>query len=301
MPSESPDNFKSGFVAILGRPNVGKSTLLNNLIGEKIAIVTHKPQTTRSRILGVLNNKKFQIVFIDTPGIHKPIHKLGEFLVRKAYSSIKDSDINILIIDAKDGLIQQDIEIIEKVARKSDAPSILAVNKIDVNPNINIDEIGEKVRAIFPIKSIIPISALKGTNLNLLLGTIVENLPIGPKYYDDDFLTDVSEARIAAEIIREKLILTLHQEVPYQSAVVVETFEPKNDNPKILHIQANIIVARPGQKALVIGSRGKTIKKIGTSARIELEKIFEKKIFLELWVKIRPDWFKNDKLIREYS
>ncbi|MCD6595824.1 GTPase Era [bacterium] len=296
-----PDDFKSGFIAILGRPNVGKSTLLNKLLGEKVAIITPKPQTTRNRILGVLDKENFQIVFIDTPGIHKPIHRLGEILVKSAYSATRDSDINLFLIDSANGFNSEDIEIIRKIYSKSNTPLILAVNKIDINSDIDIDEIERKIRAITDIGAIVQISALNGTNLDLLLGEIIKILPNGPRYYDKDFLTDVGNAQTAAEIIREKLIISLHQEVPYQSAVIVETFEPKKDNPKIFHIQANIIVARSGQKALVIGTKGKRIKQIGTSARIELEKIFDKKIFLELWVKIRPDWFKKDKFIKEYG
>ena len=291
--------FKSGFVGIFGRPNVSKSTLLNRILGHKVAIVTPKPQTTRTRILGILHRPDCQIVFIDTPGIHNPIHKLGEILVQNAMRATKDSDLNIYIVDATEDLVQDDIDALEKIYEKSKAPLVVAVNKIDLNPDINLKSIDFQVGGIKEPEAVIPISALNGTNVDLLLDKIIEILPEGPPFYDEGTLTDQRPEDIAAEIIREKLIMAVHQEVPYNSAVEIESMGPDENNPEVLRIDANIIVARPGQKALVIGRGGKRIKSIGTQARLELEQIFGRKIFLNLWVKIRPDWFKKERAIRE--
>jgi len=297
----SLENFKSGFVAILGRPNVGKSTLLNRFLGEKIAIITPKPQTTRSRILGVLHSDRYQIVFVDTPGIHEPVNRLGKVIVGKAYNSIKGSDINLFLLDSGDGLTDEDISIFGTISHRSEAPLIIAVNKIDKFSGIDISEIESGISRIRKPASIISISALEGTNTDRLLEIIIESLPYGPQYYGEDFFTDQTYIETVAEVIREKLIMQLRQEIPYESAVVVEQIEPKFDNEDILHIQANIIVSRPGQKAAIIGKNGKMIRNIGTQARIELEDVFDRKIFLELWVKVRPKWFKNDKLIKEFG
>ena len=291
--------FKSGFVAILGRPNVGKSTLLNKILGQKVAIVTPKPQTTRTRILGILHGENYQIVFVDTPGIHSPVHRLGEVLVENALRSARDSDINLFMLDAEDGITCDDIEAIEKVYRKSHAPLIMTINKIDLRPNLNIDTIANEISLIHKAEAIIAISALDGTNVNALVEKVLAVLPEGPPFFENDTITDQSDAEIAAEAIREKIMLELYQEVPYQTAVEIETIEPSENNAEILVIRANILVARPGQKALVLGKDGNRIKSIGIAAREELEKIFEQKVFLELWVKVKPDWFKKDRIISD--
>ncbi len=300
---QAPDysGFKSGFVAILGRPNVGKSTLLNNLLGTKVASTTPKPQTTRTRILGVLHGKGYQIAFIDTPGIHDPINKLGEYLVKNAMKSLKDSDLNLFLVEAPEGFTDEDREALEQVYEKSSAPLILVINKIDLAPDYDEDSIVSEVSKIREPVAVVPISAFKRINLDLLIDTIIENLPEGPPFYDEDFITDSSYEEIVAEIIREKLIMSVYQEIPYQTAVVVEKIAPKEDNPDVLHIQADIIVARPGQKVIVIGKGGSTLKKIGMQARQELEQFFGQKVFLELWVKVRENWYKNDRMIKEFG
>ncbi|RLG39973.1 MAG: GTPase Era [Thermoproteota archaeon] len=298
---EDFSGFKSGFVAILGRPNVGKSTLLNNLLGTKVASTTPKPQTTRTRILGVLHGKGYQIAFIDTPGIHDPINKLGEYLVRNAMRSLRDSDLNLFLVEAPAGFTDEDSAALQQIYEKSSAPLVLVINKIDLAPDYDEDAIVSAASQIQKPERVVSISAAKRINLDELVDTIVELLPEGPPFYDSDFITDTSYEEIVAEIIREKLIMSVYQEIPYQSAVVVEKIGPKEDNPDILHIQADIIVARPGQKVIVIGKGGSTLKKIGTLAREELEQFFGQKVFLELWVKVRENWYKSDRAIREFG
>ncbi|MCD6532174.1 GTPase Era [bacterium] len=300
-PLEDFSGFKSGFVAILGRPNVGKSTLLNNLLGTKVASTTPKPQTTRTRILGVLHGKGYQIAFIDTPGIHDPINKLGEYLVKNAMRSLRDSDLNLFLVEAPAGFVDEDHTALQQIYEKSSAPLVLVINKIDLAPDYDEDAIVSAASQIQKPERVVPISAAKRINLDELVDTIVELLPEGPPFYDSDFITDTSYEEIVAEIIREKLIMSVYQEIPYQSAVVVEKIGPKEDNPDILHIQANIIVARPGQKVIVIGKGGSTLKKIGTLAREELEQFFGQKVFLELWVKVRENWYKSDRAIKEFG
>ncbi len=294
-----PPDFRSGFVALLGRTNVGKSTLLNKILGQKVSIVTPKPQTTRTRILGILHRPSYQIVFVDTPGIHSPIHRLGEVLVENAYRAVRDSDVNAFVVDATEGLVGEDIEILEKVYEKSKAPLIVAVNKIDVAPEVELEQIEARIAEVKKPAHIVPISALMGTNVDEFVDRLVELLPQGPPFFEPETITDQRPDEIAAEIIREKIIMAVHQEVPYHTAVEIEHFGPLENNPDILHIRATIIVARPGQKALVIGRGGKRIKSIGTQARLELEQIFGQKVFLELWVKVRKNWFENDKLIAQ--
>jgi len=298
---EDFSGFKSGFVAILGRPNVGKSTLLNNLLGTKVASTTPKPQTTRTRILGVLHGKGYQIAFIDTPGIHDPINKLGEYLVRNAMRSLRDSDLNLFLVEAPAGFTDEDSAALQQIYEKSSAPLVLVINKIDLAPDYDEDTIVSAASQIQKPERVVSISAAKRINLDELVDTIVELLPEGPPFYDSDFITDTSYEEIVAEIIREKLIMSVYQEIPYQSAVVVEKIGPKEDNPDILHIQADIIVARPGQKVIVIGKGGSTLKKIGTLAREELEQFFGQKVFLELWVKVRENWYKSDRAIKEFG
>ena len=300
-PLEDFSGFKSGFVAILGRPNVGKSTLLNNLLGTKVASTTPKPQTTRTRILGVLHGKGYQIAFIDTPGIHHPINKLGEYLVKNAMRSLRDSDLNLFLVEAPAGFVDEDHTALQQIYEKSSAPLVLVINKIDLAPDYDEDTIVSAASQIQKPERVVSISAAKRINLDELVDTIVELLPEGPPFYDSDFITDTSYEEIVAEIIREKLIMSVYQEIPYQSAVVVEKIGPKEDNPDILHIQADIIVARPGQKVIVIGKGGSTLKKIGTLAREELEQFFGQKVFLELWVKVRENWYKSDRAIKEFG
>ena len=301
-PSENEfGGFKSGFVAILGRPNVGKSTLLNNLLGTKVASATPKPQTTRTRILGVLHGKGYQIAFIDTPGIHDPINKLGEFLVKNAMRSLKDSDLNLFLVEAPAGFTKEDRTALEQIYEKSSAPLILVINKIDLAPDYDEAEFVSAVSAVRKPDDVVAISAAKRINLDYLVDVIVEHLPEGPPFYDEDFVTDVSYEEIVAEIIREKLIMNVYQEIPYQTAVVVEKIGPLEDNPDILHIQATIIVARRGQKVIVIGKNGSTLKRIGMQARQELEQLFGQKVFLELWVKVRENWHKSERAIKEFG
>ncbi len=299
IPKDEDDTFLSGFVAILGCPNVGKSTLLNRILEHKIAIVTPKPQTTRTRILGILHNPRYQIVFVDTPGIHTPIHRLGEILVANAVRAISDSDVNLVLIDASKNLTEEDAIVLETVFRKSKAPIIVVLNKMDAAKTIDLNRMSEEISAICKPDKIISISALTGENVDKLLENIVSFLPPGPPFFDKDTITDQRTDETVAEIIREKLIMAVRQEVPYHTAVMVENIAPAEKNRDVLHIRAIIFVARKGQKALVIGKAGSRIKTVGIAARTELEKLFGQKVFLELWVKVRPDWFKKDSVIGE--
>lgn len=289
-------------MAIVGRPNVGKSTLLNRMLGEKIAIVTSKPQTTRTRILGIIHSERYQIVFVDTPGIHDPKCTLDKALVRNAFRAVRDCDVIVYVCDAtKLKLIQLDWGILSGIHKRNKAPIVVALNKIDLNSRINLEEIELVFTTLLKPKLILPISALTGENVSLLLENIVQNLTAGPPFYDEDVITDQKPFETAAETIREKVIVSFRQEVPYQTAVEITLMEPKKDNPKILHIQADIIVSSPGQKAMVIGKGGEKVKAIGTAARKELKEVFDTKIFLELWVKVRPNWFKKDLYIKKFG
>jgi len=289
----SENNFKSGYVAILGRPNVGKSTLLNSLLGTKVAIVTDRPQTTRHRIVGVKHLKNGQIVFLDTPGIHKEKFELNRYMNEVAFSVIPDTDVILFLIDARAGLTSADRKILEKIGeeKRKETKVFVVINKIDGVPKEELLPLIEEIHREFPfVDEIIPISAAKGSNLDRLLDLIVENLPEGPKYYEDNMITDMPLEQYVAEIIREKVMLLTSQEIPHAVTVNVVSIEPGDKNPDMLVIDADIIVERPSQKAIIIGKNGQKLKKIGTLARQELEQILGKKVYLRLWVKVKEDW-----------
>ncbi|SNR92629.1 GTPase Era [Desulfurobacterium atlanticum] len=289
----SESSFKSGYVAILGRPNVGKSTLLNSLLGTKVAIVTDRPQTTRHRIVGVKHLKNGQIVFLDTPGIHKEKFELNRYMNEVAFSVIPDADVILFLIDARAGLTPADRKILEKIGKekRKETKVFVVINKIDGVPKEELLPLIEEIHKEFPfVDEIIPISAAKGSNLDRLLDLIVENLPEGPKYYEDNMITDMPIEQYVAEIIREKVMLLTSQEIPHAVTVNVVSIEPGDRNPDMLVIDADIIVERPSQKAIIIGKNGQKLKKIGTLARQELEQILGKKVYLRLWVKVKEDW-----------
>jgi len=290
-----PQEFKSGFVAIVGRPNAGKSTLVNCLVGEKVAIVTSRPQTTRNRIQGIVNRPHAQIVWIDTPGIHRPESALGRQMMGEVDAAIDAVDIVALLLDASEDFGQGDRRAIERVER-FEGPRFLLLNKIDRIPRAELLPFIETLAKMGKFDEIIPISALRGDNVDRLLEKIIEYLPSGTPHFPVDQYTDQPERFLAAEIVREKAMQATTQEVPHAVAVICDAFE---ETEKLVRIRATIYVDREGQKGILIGSGGGTLKKIGTSARKELETILGSKIFLELYVKVLKDWRENPQIVRQ--
>lgn len=289
---------KSGFVAIVGRPNVGKSTLLNRIVGQKIAIMSDKAQTTRNKIQGVYTTPEAQLIFIDTPGIHKPRHRLGDFMVETAYSAIREVDAVLFMIAADQKRGKGDDFIIERL-KDSHSPVYLVINKIDkVHPDELLGII-EDYRQQMDFKEIIPISATEGNNFDTLMTTLVEQMPEGPQYFPDDQITDHPEYFIVSELIREKVLLLTRDEVPHSVAVVVDSMK-RNENDKV-HIQATIIVERDSQKGIIIGKGGKMLKDIGTKARRDIETLLGDKVYLELWVKVQKDWRDKQTYLTDYG
>ncbi|MGX7173678.1 GTPase Era [Enterococcus ratti] len=278
---------KSGFVAIVGRPNVGKSTLLNRIVGQKIAIMSDKAQTTRNKIQGVYTTPAAQLIFIDTPGIHKPKHRLGDFMVDAAYSALKEVDAVLFMISADQTRGHGDDFIIERL-KNIQSPVYLVINKIDkVHPDELLSKI-EDYSTQMAFAQVVPVSATQGNNVERLMDILVEEMPVGPQYFPDDQVTDHPEYFIVSELIREKVLILTRDEVPHSVAVVVDTMK-RNENNKI-QIQATIIVERDSQKGIIIGKGGKMLKEIGTKARKEIESLLGEKVFLELWVKVQKDW-----------
>lgn len=284
--------YKSGFISIIGRPNVGKSTFLNKVIGQKIAIMSDKPQTTRNKIQGVYTTEKMQAIFIDTPGIHKPKHKLGDFMMKVATNTLREIDAVLFMVNAKEGYGRGEEFIIEKLQQVK-APVMLVINKIDeVHPE-KLAELIEQYRVLYPFKEIVPISALHGQNVQTLLAQIEAVLPPGPQYYPADQVTDHPERFIISEMIREKVLHLTEQEVPHSIAVVIDKIDRREDGHSI-YVAATVMVERDSQKGIVIGKQGKMMKEIGKRARHDIEMLLGSKVFLELWVKVQKDW--RDKL-----
>lgn len=281
-------SFKSGFVAILGRPNVGKSTFLNHVMGQKIAIMSDKAQTTRNKIMGIYTTPEEQIVFIDTPGIHKPKTALGDFMVDAAYSTLREVDTVLFMVPADEPRGKGDDMIIERL-KQAKVPVILVVNKLDkVNPEQLLDQI-QDFKDQMDFKEIIPISALQGNNVSHLIDVLSENLEEGVQYFPDDMITDHPERFLVSEMIREKVLHLTREEVPHSIAVVVDSMKRDEETDKI-HIQATIMVERSSQKGIVIGKGGAMLKKIGTLARKDIETMLGDKVFLETWVKVKKNW-----------
>lgn len=281
-------SFKSGFVAILGRPNVGKSTFLNHVMGQKIAIMSDKAQTTRNKIMGIYTTPEEQIVFIDTPGIHKPKTALGDFMVDAAYSTLREVDTVLFMVPADEPRGKGDDMIIERL-KQTKVPVILVVNKLDkVNPEQLLDQI-QDFKDQMDFKEIIPISALQGNNVSHLIDVLSENLEEGVQYFPDDMITDHPERFLVSEMIREKVLHLTREEVPHSIAVVVDSMKRDEETDKV-HIQATIMVERSSQKGIVIGKGGAMLKKIGTMARKDIETMLGDKVFLETWVKVKKNW-----------
>jgi GTP-binding protein Era len=276
---------KSGFVNIIGNPNVGKSTLMNALVGERLSIITSKAQTTRQRIMGIVNGKDFQIVYSDTPGILRPNYKLQESMLKYVHSAFTDADIILYITDVVEKP-DKNADYLAKV-RKMKVPVILLINKIDLVEEKKVQNLVNQWKDLLPKADILPASALKKTNLSLLFDKILDLLPEGPEYYPKDSLTDKSERFIVSEIIREKIFMNYQKEIPYSVEVGVESFK---EEPEIVRIRANIFVMRTSQKGIIIGHKGTALKKVGIEARKDIEVFLDKKVFLELHVKVNEDW-----------
>jgi len=292
---EEKHGFRSGFVAVVGRPNAGKSTLVNRLVGQKIAIVTSKPQTTRNRIQGIVTKPQGQVVFIDTPGLHEAESALGRQMMQEVAAALEGIDVLLLMVDASRMHPHADDLLLEK-AKRFRGKTILALNKVDRLPKPKLLPLIEAFAKAFEFAAILPISALQGDGCEELLGEILKKLPEGEPHFPDDQVTDQPERFLAAEIIREKAIQGMYHEVPYALAVVVEKYE---ETPKLLRIEAVMNVERDSQKKILIGHKGEMLKKIGTEARKELESILASKIYLGLFVKVAPDWRENPQKVRE--
>lgn len=296
---ENNANYKSGFVALIGRPNVGKSTLMNHLIGQKIAITSKKPQTTRNRIQTVYTCDEGQIVFLDTPGIHKAKNKLGEYMVDVAEKTLKEVDVILWLVEPSNfiGAGERHIaEILEKV----NAPVILIINKTDTVEKDKILEFIDTYRKLFQFAEIIPCSALRHQNTDDIIPSIFKYLPYGPQFYDEDTITDQPMRQIVAEIIREKALYALNEEIPHGISVVIDQMKDR-PNGKIVDIDATIICERDSHKGIIIGKQGAMLKKIGSNARYELEQMLEQKVNLKLWVKVKKDWRDSDFLVKNFG
>jgi GTP-binding protein Era len=293
--TETPPGFRSGFVAIVGRPNAGKSTLINHLVGQKVAIVTSKPQTTRNRIQGIVNSAEGQIVFIDTPGLHDPDSALGRQMMHEVAAALEGIDVLLLVVDASRALPYSDSLLLEK-AKRFHGKTVLALNKVDLLPKAKLLPLIDAYQKDFDFTAIVPISALKGTNCDQLQAELFRLLPEGRPFFPEDQVTDQPERFLAAEIVREKAIRVMYHEVPYALAVFVDSFE---ESPKLLRIQVTLNVERDSQKKILIGHKGEMMKKIGTEARKELESVFDTKVYLGMFVKVVPGWRENPQKVRE--
>ncbi len=291
--------FRSGFVAIIGRPNVGKSTLMNCIIGQKIAIMSSKAQTTRKRIETVYTNDEGQIVFLDTPGMNRSRNKLGDFMVNEVSSAFSDADVVMWIIEPGDRISAGEQEIAEKLASVK-KPVILVINKVDVNTDEEVFKTIDIYKDVLDFTDIVPVSALREKNREELINVIIKNLPEGPMYYDEDTVTEETERDICAELIREQALQKLDKEIPHGIAVEIDTMKVRPDG-RITDIEATIICERDSHKGIIIGKGGAMLKRIGTGARIEMEKLLMTKVNLKLFVKVRRDWRDNQNMLRNFG
>lgn len=300
-PASKPDvtdrPHRAGFVAIVGRANVGKSTLLNQVLGTRLAIVSRKPQTTRHRIVGIKSLPTAQLVFVDTPGLHRPVSLLAERMVEVARKSLAEADVALWLIDAGAGLTPADRELGAELAGER-RPLVVGLNKSDLTSKRALLGLAAEVADLLPGRDVVPVAATTGANIAELLRTVEPLLPLSPPLYPADLETDLPERFFAAEIIREQIFLTTHEEVPYQSAVRIDAFTERPERD-LLVIRATILVARPSQRAILLGERGSHIKAIGQGARLELERFFASRVFLETFVKVDADWFANPRTLAE--
>lgn len=293
------ENFKSGFVAIIGRPNVGKSTLMNHLIGQKIAITSKKPQTTRNKIQTVYTCEDGQIIFLDTPGIHKAKNKLGEYMVNVAEQTLKDVDVILWLVEPTTYIGAGEKHIAEQL-QKTSLPVILVINKVDTVKKEEILQVIDNYRKLYDFAEIIPASALRGQNTKDIVDSLFQYMPYGPMFYDEDTVTDQPQRQIVAEIIREKALHALDEEIPHGIAVTIEKMR-KRKGQRIVDIEATIVCERDSHKGIIIGKQGSMLKKIGSNARFEIEKMLEEKVNLKIWVKVKKDWRDSDTLMKNFG
>ncbi len=290
-------DYKSGFVTLIGRPNVGKSTLMNYLIGQKIAITSNKPQTTRNRIQTVLTTEKGQIVFVDTPGIHKAKNKLGEYMVNVAERTLNEVDVVLWLVEPTT-YIGAGEQHIAKQLKRVNTPVILVINKIDSVKREEVFAAIDAYKDIYDFAEIVPVSARSGSNADELINVVMKYLPYGPQFYDEDTVTDQPERQIVAELIREKALHALEEEIPHGIAVAIDQMKRRG---KIMHIDATIICERDSHKGIIIGKQGNMLKKIGSTARFEIEKMLECQVNLKLWVKVKKDWRDSEFLMKNFG
>jgi GTP-binding protein Era len=290
-------DYKSGFVTLIGRPNVGKSTLMNHLIGQKIAITSNKPQTTRNRIQTVLTTEEGQIVFVDTPGIHKAKNKLGEYMVNVAERTLNEVDVVLWLVEPSTFIGAGEKHIVEQLGRVK-TPVVLVINKVDMVKKEEVFTFIDAYRKIYDFAEIVPVSARSGENTEELVKVIMKYLPYGPQFYDEDTITDQPERQIVAELIREKALHALNDEIPHGIAVAIDSMKYRK---KIVDIDATIICERDSHKGIIIGKQGSMLKKIGSTARFEIERMLDLKVNLQLWVKVKKDWRDSDFLIKNFG
>lgn len=293
--------FKSGFVALIGRPNVGKSTFMNYVLGRKVSIISPKPQTTRNVIQGIYTTDNEQVIFIDTPGIHKPLHQLGEFMNKGSFQTVKNADVVLYLVEAISDFGSGD-EFVLSILKRTNAPCILVFNKIDLVKDKNrLLESVAKFRAAKEFSDVYYISALNGDNVPMLMSSITSFLDEGPMYYPKDQVTDHPENFIICEIIREKVLALTEEEVPHSVAVVLEEKKQDEENENLMDIRATIYVERVSQRKIIIGAKGQMIKKIGTLARKDIVMVLGTKVYLELWVKVEKDWRNKERLLKSFG
>ena len=291
--------YKSGFATLIGRPNVGKSTLMNHLIGQKIAITSNKPQTTRNRIQTVYTSEEGQIVFVDTPGIHKAKNKLGEYMVNVAEQTLKDVDVILWLVEPTTYIGAGEKHIAEQL-QKTSLPVILVINKVDTVKKEDILQVIDNYRKLYDFAEIIPASALRGQNTKDIVNSLFKYMPYGPMFYDEDTVTDQPQRQIVAEIIREKALHALDEEIPHGIAVTIEKMRERKGQ-HIVDIEATIICERDSHKGIIIGKQGSMLKKIGSNARFEIEKMLEERVNLKIWVKVKKDWRDSDTLMKNFG
>lgn len=291
--------FQSGFVTIIGRPNVGKSTLMNKLIGEKIAIMSNKPQTTRNRIQSILTHKDYQIIFIDTPGIHKAKNKLGEFMAKSVESTLNEVDMILMLVEPIERILESDRYVIEQI-KNIKTPVTLVINKMDIVEKSKLLKIIDIYKELYNFNDIIPISALKGDNVDELLENIRRKLPEGPQYFPSDMITDQPERQIVSELVREKTLQLLEDEIPHGIAVEIMSMK-KRDDKDIVDIEANIYCEKETHKGIIIGKQGSKLKQIGTKARIDIQNLLGSQVNIQIWVKVKKDWRDSDFLLKNFG
>jgi len=294
LTGELPPDHRSGYVAVVGEPNVGKSTLMNHYLGQKVAIVSPRPQTTRHRLLGILTRPDAQVIFLDTPGIHRPLDKLGEYMVETARRAILDADVVLWVVDSSTPPSPQEHEIASWL--KEAPETVLALNKMDLVPADSIPERAEAYHELLPQAEWLPITATTGEGCDRLLEVIVAKLPLGPRYFPEEQITDQQERFVVAELIREQALGLLFQEVPHAVAVMVEEFKERRED--LVYIAATIYVERESQKGILIGKGGQMLKTLGAAARQQIEQFLERRVYLELWVKVRKNWRKDERELR---